>query len=112
MHPAHHHKTQGANNLSMHQSNPSNPSSTRPTLKLKVAASSSSDRAPRAVTPNQRRGSDSPCKNSGETPSPSLPHPPANPARQQSKVGQKPGAAWSDELKQRMQKDMDALLTR
>jgi hypothetical protein len=41
-----------------------------------------------------------------------LPHPVANRARPQSKLGQKPGAAWSDELKNRMQEDMDALLTR
>jgi hypothetical protein len=32
--------------------------------------------------------------------------------RQQSKLGQKPGAAFSDELMRRMQEDMDALLTR
>jgi hypothetical protein len=30
----------------------------------------------------------------------------------QSKVSQKPGAAWSDEYKQRMQEDMDALASR
>jgi hypothetical protein len=33
-------------------------------------------------------------------------------ARPQSKLSQKPGAALSDELKRRMQEDMDALLTR
>jgi hypothetical protein len=32
--------------------------------------------------------------------------------RAQSKVGQKPGAAWSDEFKRRMQEDMDALASR
>jgi hypothetical protein len=36
--------------------------------------------------------------------------PPPQPA--QSKVSQKPGAAWSDEYKQRMQEDMDALASR
>jgi hypothetical protein len=30
-------------------------------------------------------------------------------ARPQSKASQKPGAQWSDEYKQRMQADMDAL---
>jgi hypothetical protein len=34
------------------------------------------------------------------------------PPRPQSKLSQKPGAAWSDELNQRMQLDMDALMTR
>jgi hypothetical protein len=67
----------------MHQSNPSNPSSTRPTLKLKIAPRKSPQEIKTAPQP-----------------------------RQQSKMGQKPGAAWSDELKQRMQEDMDALLTR
>jgi hypothetical protein len=32
--------------------------------------------------------------------------------RPQSKLSQKPGAAWSDELKARMQEDMDALMPR
>jgi len=62
----------------------SNPSnsSLRPTLKLKIAARKS----PReAKTP---------------------------PPRPQSKLSQKPGAAWSDELNQRMQADMDALMSR
>jgi hypothetical protein len=67
----------------MHQSNPSNPSSSRPTLKLKIAARKS----PREVK---------------TSPAP----------RPQSKLSQKPGAAWSDELNLRMQKDMDALMTR
>jgi hypothetical protein len=35
-----------------------------------------------------------------------------SPPRPQSKLSQKPGAAWSDELKHRMQEDMDALMTR
>jgi hypothetical protein len=34
------------------------------------------------------------------------------PPRPQSKLSQKPGAAWSDELNQRMQMDMDALIPR
>jgi hypothetical protein len=33
-------------------------------------------------------------------------------ARPQSKASQKPGAQWSDEYKQRMQADMDALASR
>lgn len=32
--------------------------------------------------------------------------------RPQSKLTQKPGAAWSDEFKRRMQEDMDALASR
>jgi hypothetical protein len=64
----------------MNQSNSSNPSSSRVTLKLKVGA-----RKP--ITESQN---------------PPLPRP-------QSKVNQKPGAQWSDEYKQRMQADMDAL---
>jgi hypothetical protein len=65
----------------MHQSNPSN-SSSRPILKLKIAARKS----PReAKTP---------------------------PPRPQSKLSQKPAAAWSDDLKQRMQEEMDALVSR
>jgi hypothetical protein len=67
----------------MDQSNPSNPSSPRPTLKLKIAARKS----PREIKA-------------------------APPARPQSKVNQKPGAAWSDEFKRKMQEDMDALLIR
>ncbi len=55
-------------------------SSPRPTLKLKVA--------PRKVT------------NEIKIP----------PARPQSKASQKPGAQWSDEYKERMQRDMDALI--
>jgi hypothetical protein len=67
----------------MSDSNPLHPSSSRPTLKLKVAAR----KPPEAI----------------ET---------ASPARSQSKLIKKPGAALSDELKRRMQEDMDALLTR
>jgi len=74
--------SEGANYPSMHQSNPSSPSSRRPILKLKLAARKS---AREAKTP---------------------------PPRPQSKLSQKPGAAWSDELNQRMQTDMDALMTR
>jgi hypothetical protein len=58
------------------------PSASRLTLKLKPGTRKS----PREV----------------KTPSP----------RPQSKLSQKPGAAWSDELNQRMQRDMDALMTR
>jgi hypothetical protein len=66
----------------MQESNPSNPLS-RSTLKLKPGA----QKSPKEV----------------KTPAPT---------RTNSKLSQKPGAAWSDELKQRMQEDMDALLTR
>src|ERR1700679_1311766 len=34
------------------------------------------------------------------------------PPKPQSKLSQKSGAAWSDEYKQRMQEDMDALISR
>jgi hypothetical protein len=34
------------------------------------------------------------------------------PPQSHAKLNQKPGAAWSDEFKRRMQEDMDALLTR
>jgi hypothetical protein len=64
----------------MNDSNSSNPSSPRVTLKLKAGA-----RKPREVVKS----------------------PPPAP---QSKVNQKPGAQWSDEYKQRMQADMDALV--
>jgi hypothetical protein len=68
----------------MNNSNsPSNPSSSRPTLKLKTGARRSTN----------------------EAKAPSLPQP-------QSKANQKPGAHWSDEYKQRMQADMDALTSR
>ena len=33
-------------------------------------------------------------------------------SRPQSKLSQKPNAAWSDEFKRRMQEDMDALVRR
>jgi hypothetical protein len=64
----------------MNDSNSSPPSAARATLKLKVGA-----RKPPDPSKNQ-------------------------PAPQQSKVNQKPGAQWSDEYKQRMQADMDALV--
>jgi hypothetical protein len=68
----------------MNQSNSSpNPSSPRVTLKLKAGVRKPPD----------------------ETKNLALP-------RAQSKVNQKPGAAWSDEYKQRMQADMDALTVR
>jgi hypothetical protein len=66
----------------MHQSNPSNPSSSRPILKLKIAARKS---------PRENK---------------------TLPRQEQGKLSQKPGAAWSDELNQRMQADMDALMPR
>jgi hypothetical protein len=34
------------------------------------------------------------------------------PPKPQSKLSQKPGAAWSDEFKSAMQREMDALATR
>jgi hypothetical protein len=58
----------------------SNPTSQRPVLKLKIAAQKS---------PREAKA--------------------APPVRPQSRLSQKP-AAWSDELKQRMQEDMDALV--
>jgi hypothetical protein len=61
----------------------SNPSTPRFTLKLKAGARKS----PR------------------ESKTPAHPIP-------QSKLSVKPAAAWSDELKDRMQKDMDALMSR
>jgi hypothetical protein len=64
-------------------SNSQNSPAPRPTLKLKVAA-----RKPPV-----------------ESKAPSPPRPP-------SKANQKPGAHWSDEYKQRMQADMDALASR
>jgi hypothetical protein len=66
----------------MDQSNPTNPSSGRPILKLKIAARKS----PREVK--------------------------TSPPRSQSKLSQKPGAAWSSDLNQRMQSDMDELIVR
>jgi hypothetical protein len=68
----------------MNNSNPpSNPASTRVTLTLKAGARKS----PR------------------ETKTPSVPSP-------RSKASLKPGAHWSDEYKERMQADMDALTAR
>jgi hypothetical protein len=64
---------------------PENPSSTRPTLKLKVGARKPAPKPEASVAP--------------------APRPP-------SKSSQKPGAHWSDEYKQRMQADMDALISR
>jgi hypothetical protein len=67
----------------MSDSKPPDTSSSRPTLKLKAAARKS----PREFKT-------------------------AEPPRAQSKLSHKPGAALSDELKRRMQEDMDALLIR
>jgi hypothetical protein len=61
----------------------SNPTSARATLKLKLGARKS----PRE----------------SKTPPPEQPH---------TKANLKPGARWSDEYKERMQADMDALTTR
>jgi len=63
-----------------HSNSSSNPSSSRVTLKLKAGARKS----PR------------------ESKTPPIPRPP-------SKLDRKQGAEWSDEYKQRMQADMDAL---
>jgi hypothetical protein len=106
----------------MQQSNSATP---RFTLKLKTAARKSpreafsvapghSGSCPRPATASQTREPDSPSELSGESPSTPLPHPVANtpPPRLQSKLSQKPGSAWSDELKARMQEDMDALMLR
>lgn len=66
----------------MNNSNsPSNPTSPRATLKLKVGAR----------------------KSARESKTPPL-------AKPQSKANLKPGAHWSDEYKERMQADMDRLL--
>jgi hypothetical protein len=68
----------------MNNSNlPSNPTSTRVTLKLKAGAR----------------------KSLRESKTPSVPSP-------HSKASLKPGAHWSDEYKERMQADMDALTAR
>jgi hypothetical protein len=61
----------------------SNPTSARVTLKLKVGAR----------------------KSARESKTPVIPQP-------QSKANLKPGAHWSDEYKERMQADMDALTSR
>jgi hypothetical protein len=67
----------------MSESSPSDSSTGRPVLKLKIAARKSPREIKAAPLP-----------------------------RPQSKLSEKPGAAWSDEFKRRMQEDMDALLTR
>jgi hypothetical protein len=66
----------------MNRSDPSNSSVHRSTLKLKTSA----QKSPREVA--------------------------ASAGSLQSKLNKKPGAAWSDEYKQRMQEDMDALALR
>jgi hypothetical protein len=68
-----------ADNCMNNSNSPSNPSSTRVTLKLKVGARKPTREA--------------------KTPSPPKPH----------SNSPKPGAHWSDEYKERMQADMDAL---
>jgi hypothetical protein len=65
----------------------SNPTSSRVTLKLKGAAR----------------------KPSAERKAPLIPRPQIKPNRPQIKPNVKPDAHWSDEYKQRMQADMDAL---
>lgn len=68
----------------MNNSNPfSNPPSRRPTLKLKIGARKSPRENKTAPTPQPK---------------------------DTSKL--KPGAHWSDEFKERMQADMDALISR
>jgi hypothetical protein len=68
----------------MNNSNPSSdPASPRATLKLKVGAR----------------------KSARDTAAPAIPQP-------HSKANPKPGAHWSDEYKERMQADMDALTSR
>jgi len=75
----------------MNDSNsPSNPSPPRATLKLKVAP---------------RRPAEPAKTQSSPQPEPSQPQP-------HKKAKLKPGAHWSDEYKQRMQADMDALIPR
>jgi hypothetical protein len=69
------------NNCMTNSNSPSNPSSRRPTLKLKIGARKS---------PRESRT--------------------APVARPQDNGKQKPGAHWSDEFKERMQADMDALV--
>ena len=66
----------------MSDSNSSNPPSSRVTLKLKAGARKPPDESKKQ---------------------------PAPAPRPQNKGNQKPGAQWSDEYKQRMQADMDAL---
>jgi hypothetical protein len=69
----------------MNNSNPlSNPAPARATLKLKVGARKAVEEKPAPARQEQ-------------------PH---------SKANQKPGARWSDAYKERMQADMDSLVTR
>lgn len=63
---------------------PANPTAPRPTLKLKAG--------PRKAPPTEVKA--------------------VQPARPQPNLKQKPGAHWSDEYKERMQADMDALANR
>jgi hypothetical protein len=110
----------------MHQSNPSNPSS-RSILKLKPGTRKSPREAipasPHEISSAARLPSLRPQRSAIRAPlltgpdsSPGARRQTANPVasspRPESKLSQKPGAAWSDELKHRMQKDMDALLVR
>jgi len=60
---------------------------------------SNSDTPPTRATLKLKVGARKPPVESKSEPAP----------RQPSKVNQKPGAQWSDEYKQRMQADMDAL---
>ena len=69
----------------MNDPNSANPPPPRATLKLKVGAR----KPPEQIKPEQIK---------------------TEPAPRPSKVNQKPGAQWSDEYKQRMQADMDALV--
>jgi hypothetical protein len=74
----------------MNNSNPpSTPSSPRVTLKLKAGARKSPEERKTVVTPQPKL-----------TPAPG------------KKPNLKPGAHWSDEYKERMQADMDALTSR
>lgn len=66
-----------------HSNSSSNPSSPRTTLKLKIGARKSPRESKTSPTP-----------------------------RQQNNSKFKPGAHWSDEYKERMQADMDALMPR
>jgi hypothetical protein len=63
---------------------------------------SNSDSTPPRVTLKLKTGPRKPAEPSSNQPV----------ARPQSKANQKPGAEWSDEYKQRMQADMDALASR
>jgi hypothetical protein len=71
------------NNCMNNSNSSSNPASSRVTLKLKVGAR----------------------KSARESKTPPPPQP-------QGKATLKPGAHWSDEYKERMQADMDALISR